>query len=291
MNAFVFPGQGTQFCGMGLDLYKKSNLAKELFETANKILNFQITNSMFRGVSEDLFQTKIAQPAIFLYSVITTKLNTFNPDMVSGHSLGEFSALVASGALTFKDGLLLVYKRALAMQKACELNHGTMAAIIGISKTIVEAVCNNIKEETVVPANYNCPNQIVISGTLKGINIACKRLLSMGAKRTLKLNVNGAFHSPLMESAKNELAEAIYSTPFTTPVCPIYQNFSAKGETIPSIIKNNLISQLTSPVKWEQSIQNMIADGASNFSEIGPGTVLKGLIQKINSKVKIVNII
>ncbi|MDR2520591.1 MAG: ACP S-malonyltransferase [Bacteroidales bacterium OttesenSCG-928-I14] len=291
MNAFVFPGQGTQFPGMGFELYKKSAFSKKLFETANKILNFRISDFMFEGTAKELSQTKITQLAVFLHSVIATKnLNNFNPKMVAGHSLGEFSALVVSESLSFEDGLLLVYKRALAMQKACDSNPGTMAAIIGISETIVEETCNEIEKEIVVPANYNCPEQIVISGTLEGINIACKLLLKKGAKHVLKLNVNGAFHSPLMEQAKDELAEAISSITFTNPICPIYQNVTAKGEIVSTTIKNNLISQLISPVKWKQSIENMITDGAINFTEIGPGNVLKRLIQKINSSVILTNI-
>lgn len=287
MNAFVFPGQGAQFPGMGLKLYKESDIARKLFETANEILNFRITDLMFEGTTEDLRQTKVTQPAIFLHSVISAEsLDNFNPKMVAGHSLGEFSALVAAKALSFEDGLLLVYKRALAMQKACETNPGTMAAILGLSETIVEETCVEI-EEIVVPANYNCPGQIVISGTLEGINIACKCLTVKGAKRILKLNVGGAFHSPLMELAKAELAEAIYLTVFTTPICPVYQNVNAKGETDPKIIKDNLVSQLTAPVKWTQSVQNMITDGATIFTEIGPGNVLNGLIRKINNNIKV----
>ncbi|BAG83984.1 MAG: ACP S-malonyltransferase [Candidatus Azobacteroides pseudotrichonymphae] len=289
MNAFIFPGQGVQFPGMGLNYYKKSVLAKELFETANEILGFRITDLMFRGTAEDLRQTKTAQPAIFLHSVIVAKsLDNFNPSMLAGHSLGEFSALVAATALSFKDGLLLVYKRALAMQKACEVNHGTMAAILGISETIVEEICSEI-EGIVVPANYNCPGQIVISGDLESVSIACERLAARGAK-CIRLNVAGAFHSPLMELAKAELAEAIHSTVFITPICPIYQNVNGKGETIPEIIKDNLVSQLTAPVRWTQSVQNMITDGATFFTEIGPGSILQGLIRKINCNVKVASI-
>jgi [acyl-carrier-protein] S-malonyltransferase len=286
MRVYVFPGQGAQFVGMGMNLYKESALANGLFEQANAILGFRITDLMFEGTEEDLRQTKVTQPAIFLHSVILAKtLGTdFNPAMVAGHSLGEFSALVTANALSFEDGLKLVYKRALAMQKAGEENPGTMAAVLGLPDEEVEAICAGIND-IVVPANYNCPGQIVISGTLTGVDTACEQLLAAGAKRALKLNVGGAFHSPLMEPARTKLAEAIHTTAFNTPVCPVYQNVSTKGETDPEVIKANLIAQLTAPVKWTQSIQNMIADGADDFTELGPGSVLQGLIKKINGEV------
>lgn len=280
--AYVFPGQGAQFVGMGKDLYDNSLLAKEMFETANEILGFRITDLMFEGTDEDLRQTKVTQPAIFLHSVILAKTlgDDFKPDMTAGHSLGEFSALVAAGALTFEDGLKLVYKRALAMQKACELNPSTMAAILALPDEKVEEICASI-DDVVVPANYNCPGQIVISGTNSGIAIACELMKEAGAKRALPLKVGGAFHSPLMEPARVELSEAIEATKIVAPVCPVYQNVSTVGETDPEVIKKNLIAQLTSPVKWTQSVQNMIADGASEFVELGPGSVLQGLITKI----------
>ena len=283
-KAFVFPGQGAQFAGMGKDLYDSSPIAKKMFEEANEILGFRITDLMFAGSDEDLRQTKVTQPAIFLHSVILAKTmgDDFRPDMVAGHSLGEFSALVAAGAITFEDGLKLVYARALAMQKACEKKPSTMAAVLGLSDEKVEEICSSI-DETVVPANYNCPGQVVISGSIEGIDQACEKLLEAGAKRTLKLNVGGAFHSPFMESAREELAEAIHATKFSVPVCQIYQNVSTKGETDPVIIKANLIAQLTAPVKWTQSVRNMIADGAGSFTELGPGNVLQGLIKKINN--------
>ncbi len=282
MKAYVFPGQGAQFVGMGKDLYEKFPVAKEMFEKANQILGFRITDLMFNGTEEDLKQTKVTQPAIFLHSVILAKtLENFKPDMVAGHSLGEFSALVANGALSFEDGLTLVSKRALAMQKACEKEPSTMAAIIGIDDNSVEKICAEINE-IVVPANYNCPGQLVISGSMKGIEIACKKLTEAGAKRALPLKVGGAFHSPLMEPARVELAEAINSTNFSTPVCPVYQNVDAKPYSNPEKIKENLIKQLTSPVKWTQIMQNMIADGMSSCTEVGPGNVLQGLIKKVS---------
>ena len=282
MKAYVFPGQGAQFVGMGKDLYEKFPVAKEMFEKANQILGFRITDLMFNGTEEDLKQTKVTQPAIFLHSVILAKtLENFKPDMVAGHSLGEFSALVANGALSFEDGLTLVSKRALAMQKACEKEPSTMAAIIGIDDNAVEKICAEINE-VVVPANYNCPGQLVISGSMKGIEIACKKLTEAGAKRALPLKVGGAFHSPLMEPARVELAEAINSTKFSTPVCPVYQNVDAKPYSDPEKIKENLIKQLTSPVKWTQIMQNMIADGMSSCTEVGPGNVLQGLIKKVS---------
>lgn len=283
MKAFVFPGQGAQFVGMGKDLYETSSVAKEMFEKANDILGFRITDLMFAGTDEDLRQTKVTQPAIFLHSVILAKTlgEDFNPDMVAGHSLGEFSALVAANALSFEDGLKLVYKRALAMQKACEKNPSTMAAVLGLADDKVEEICTSITDEVVVPANYNCPGQIVISGSDAGIDKACELLLAAGAKRALKLKVGGAFHSPLMEPAKVELSEAINSTEFAAPLCPVYQNVSTKGETDPATIKTNLIAQLTAPVKWTQSVEHMVADGATEFVELGPGAVLQGLIKKI----------
>jgi [acyl-carrier-protein] S-malonyltransferase len=286
MKVYVFPGQGAQFAGMGKDLYEKSPVAKEMFDNADEILGFCITNMMFEGKDEDLRQTKVTQPAVFLHSVILAKTlgNDFKPAMVAGHSLGEFSALVTAGTLSFEDGLKLVYKRALAMQKACEKTPGTMAAILNLPDEKVEEICAGIND-IVVPANYNCPGQIVISGTISGINSACEALLAAGAKRALKLNVGGAFHSPLMEPARAELAEAINSTTFNTPVCPVYQNVNARGETDPATIRMNLIAQLTAPVKWTQSVQNMIAEGATNFTELGPGNVLQGLIRKINAGV------
>jgi [acyl-carrier-protein] S-malonyltransferase len=286
MKVYVFPGQGAQFAGMGKDLYENSALSRELFEKANKILGFSITDLMFNGTDEDLRQTKVTQPAIFLHSVILAKTlgDDFKPQMVAGHSLGEFSALVATDALSFEDGLILVYKRALAMQKACETNPGTMAAVLNLPDEKVEAICEHI-EDIVVPANYNCPGQIVISGTLTGVDIACEKLLEGGAKRALKLKVGGAFHSPLMEQAKAELEHAINETTFNKPVCPVYQNVSTIGETDPNLIKANLIAQLTAPVKWTQSVRNMIADGATDFTELGPGNVLQGLIKKINEAV------
>ncbi len=285
MKAYVFPGQGAQFVGMGKDLYENYPLAKELFEKANEILGFRITDLMFEGTEDDLKQTKVTQPAIFLHSVILAKtLDNFKPDMVAGHSLGEFSALVANGALSFEDGLTLVYKRAMAMQKACEAEPSTMAAIIGLDDNIVEEVCSSI-DEVVVPANYNCPGQLVISGSMKGIEVACKKLTEAGAKRALPLKVGGAFHSPLMEPARVELAEAINSTSFNTPICPVYQNADAKPYTNPDQIKENLIKQLTSPVKWTYIMQNMIADKMSSYTEVGPGTVLQGLLKKIDRQI------
>ena len=283
MVAYVFPGQGAQFSGMGKDLYENQPLAKELFETANRILNFRITDLMFEGSDEDLRQTKVTQPAIFLHSVVLAKTSgdKFQPEMVAGHSLGEFSALVATGALSFEDGLQLVYKRALAMQKAAEQNPGTMAAILNLPDEKVEEICAEI-DSIVVPANYNCPGQVVISGTIGGVDAACERMLAAGAKRAVKLKVGGAFHSPLMAPAKEELEKAIHAATFTPPVCPVFQNVSAAGETDPETIKTNLIAQLTAPVKWTQSVRNMIAAGADDFTELGPGNVLQGLIKKIN---------
>ncbi|KAB1068386.1 ACP S-malonyltransferase [Tamlana haliotis] len=283
MNAYIFPGQGAQFSGMGLDLYENSQLAQELFEKANKILGFNITDIMFQGSAEDLKETKVTQPAIFLHSVILAKTlgDSFKPDMVAGHSLGEFSALVASGALTFEDGLKLVSQRALAMQKACELQPSTMAAVLGLEDQVVEDVCKQI-DGVVVAANYNCPGQLVISGEIEAINKACEALKDAGARRALVLPVGGAFHSPMMEPAREELAAAIENTTFSKPNCPIYQNVTASAVTDETEIKANLISQLTAPVRWTQSVEQMIADGATLFTEVGPGKVLQGLVKKIN---------
>ena len=287
MRAYIFPGQGAQHSGMGLDLYNDSALAKDLFKIANNILGFEITNIMFSGSAEDLKQTKVTQPAIFLHSVILAKTlgNGFNPDMVAGHSLGEFSALVANNTLSFEDGLKLVSARAQAMQKACDNNPGTMAAVLALEDKIVENVCKEI-EGIVVAANYNCPGQLVISGEIDAINIACEKLKEKGARRALVLPVGGAFHSPLMEEAKQELENAIHNTKFNKPICPVYQNVSAQAISDETKIKENLISQLTSPVKWTQSIEKMINDGGNNFIEIGPGKVLQGLVRKINSNVE-----
>jgi [acyl-carrier-protein] S-malonyltransferase len=282
MKAYVFPGQGAQFVGMGKDLYENNALAKEMFEKANEILGFRITDLMFGGNDEDLRQTRVTQPAIFLHSVIlAATLPDFKPDMVAGHSLGEFSALVAARALTFEDGLRLVYARAMAMQKACEAEPSTMAAILGLDDAKVEEILNGI-DEVVVPANYNSPGQLVISGSFKGIDMACEALKAAGAKRALPLKVGGAFHSPLMEPARIELAAAIESTTISKPICPVYQNVDAKPYTNPSEIKANLVAQLTSPVRWTQIVQNMVADGATTCIELGPGMVLQGLVRKIS---------
>ncbi|MGI6479783.1 MAG: ACP S-malonyltransferase [Salinivirgaceae bacterium] len=290
MKAYGFPGQGAQFVGMGKDLYDNLPIAKDLFEQANEILGFRITDLMFAGTEEDLRQTKVTQPAIFLHSVILAKAlgNKFNPDMVAGHSLGEFSALTTVNALSFADGLKLVYKRALAMQKACEKEPSTMAAILGLDDSIVEEVCQKI-DEIVVPANYNCPGQLVISGSIKGIEIACEKLKEAGAKRALPLKVGGAFHSPLMEPARVELAEAINNTVFNKPIAPVYQNVDAKPHIEPETIKKNLIAQLTSPVRWTQISKNMLADGMTEFTEVGPGTVLQGLIGKVSKEVVVMS--
>lgn len=287
MKAYVFPGQGAQFIGMGKDLYESSEEAKALFEKANEILGFRITDIMFSGTDEELKQTKVTQPAIFLHSVILAKVlgSDFKPDMVAGHSLGEFSALVAAGALSFEDGLKLVAKRANAMQKACEIQPSTMAAVLGLDDFTVEDICQRVSE-VVVPANYNCPGQLVISGTIAGIDRACELLLEAGAKRALKLNVGGAFHSPLMESAKVELESAIVATEFKEPVCPVYQNIDAKPYTNVQAIKDNLIAQLTGSVKWTQTVQKMLEDGATSFVEVGPGNVLQGLVKKVNRAVE-----
>ncbi|AXP81155.1 Malonyl CoA-acyl carrier protein transacylase [Mariniflexile rhizosphaerae] len=283
MNAYIFPGQGAQFTGMGLDLYENAPLAQELFEKANTILGFNITDIMFEGTAEALKETKVTQPAIFLHSVILAKTlgASFKPDMVAGHSLGEFSALVANGTLNFEDGLKLVSQRALAMQKACELQPSTMAAVLGLDDAIVEKVCNET-EGVVVAANYNCPGQLVISGEVDAVNRACEAMKAAGAKRALVLPVGGAFHSPLMEPAREELAAAIENTTFSKPNCPIYQNVTAKAVIDEAVIKANLISQLTAPVRWTQSVQQMITDGATLFTEVGPGNVLQGLVKKIN---------
>jgi [acyl-carrier-protein] S-malonyltransferase len=283
MNAYIFPGQGAQFSGMGLDLYENSPLAQELFEKANDILGFRITDIMFEGTADALKETKVTQPAIFLHSVILAKTlgASFKPDMIAGHSLGELSALVANGALTFEDGLKLVSQRALAMQKACELQPSTMAAVLGLEDAIVEKICN-ATEGVVVAANYNCPGQLVISGEVDAINRACDTLKAEGARRALVLPVGGAFHSPLMEPAREELAAAIKNTTFSKPNCPIYQNVTASAVIDESAIKKNLMLQLTAPVKWTQSVQQMIADGATLFTEVGPGNVLQGLVKKIN---------
>ncbi len=290
MKAYLFPGQGAQYPGMGKDLYENSAEAKALFEKANEILGFNITKIMFEGTIDDLKETKVTQPAIFLHSVLLAKtVKDFTPDMVAGHSLGEFSALVANGALTFEDGLSLVYKRALAMQKACEMEPSTMAAIVGLEDNIVEEVCASI-DEVVVPANYNCPGQLVISGSFAGIDKACEMLTVRGAKRALKLTVGGAFHSPLMEPAREELAAAIKSTTFSNPVCPVYQNVNAQATSDPEVIKQNLIAQLTAPVKWTQTVQNMIADGADSFTEIGPGTILLGLVKKVDRNITTIGV-
>ncbi|MGL4585265.1 MAG: ACP S-malonyltransferase, partial [Flavobacterium sp.] len=282
MKAYVFPGQGAQFTGMGKDLYENSPLAKEMFEKANEILGFRITDIMFEGTAEELKETKVTQPAVFLHSVILAKtLEDFKPEMVAGHSLGEFSALVANGALAFEDALKLVSKRAMAMQKACEITPSTMAAVLGLEDSIVEKVCADI-DGVVVAANYNCPGQLVISGETTAVEKACEALKEAGAKRALLLPVGGAFHSPMMEPAREELAAAIEATTFNTPSCPVYQNVTANAVSDAEQIKKNLILQLTAPVRWTQSVEQMIADGASLFTEVGPGKVLVGLIKKIN---------
>lgn len=287
MRAYIFPGQGAQYPGMGKDLFENNTLAKELYNKANEILGFKITEIMFNGTDEDLRQTKVTQPAIFLHSVILAKTmsESFKPDMVAGHSLGEFSALTAVNVLSFEDGLRLVARRAYAMQKACEASPSTMAAILGLDDEVVENVLKEI-DDVVVPANYNSPGQLVISGSIEGIQKACVKLKEAGAKRALPLKVGGAFHSPLMEPARVELAEAINSTKFNNPVCPIYQNVNANKVFNPDIIKENLIAQLTSPVKWTQIVRNMLADGAKTFIEVGPGNVLQGLVKKVDNTVE-----
>ena len=285
MKAYIFPGQGAQFTGMGKDLYENSNLAQELFEKANKILGFNITDIMFEGTAEELKETKVTQPAVFLHSVILAKTlgDDFKPEMVAGHSLGEFSALVANGTLSFEDGLKLVSQRALAMQKACEIKPSTMAAVLNLDDKIVEDICASI-DGVVVAANYNCPGQLVISGEYKAVEEACEKMKEAGAKRALILPVGGAFHSPMMEPAREELAAAIEATTFSTPICPVYQNVTASAVSDAEEIKKNLIIQLTAPVKWTQSVQQMIADGATSFTEVGPGKVLVGLVGKINKE-------
>ncbi len=282
MKAYVFPGQGAQFTGMGKELYESDPKAKALFEQANGILGFRITDTMFSGTTDELKQTNVTQPAVFIHSVVVALSNqSFVPEMVAGHSLGEFSSLVANKALTFEDGLKLVSKRAQAMQRACEINPSTMAAIMGLDDKIVEDICASIKNEVVVAANYNCPGQLVISGSMNGITIACEKMKAAGAKRALPLQVGGAFHSPLMEPAREELAKAIESTHFSIPMCPVYQNVNALPSVDVSVIRKNLIAQLTSPVRWTQSVQNMVKDGGKMFVECGPGKVLQGLVKKI----------
>lgn len=286
MKAYVFPGQGAQFSGMGKDLYETSAIAKELFDKANDILGFNITEIMFNGTAEELKQTKVTQPAVFLHSVILAKtLPDFKPEMVAGHSLGEFSALVANETLSFEDALQLVSKRAMAMQKACEITPSTMAAVLNLDDKVVEDICASI-DGVVVAANYNCPGQLVISGETKAVELACEKMKEAGAKRALILPVGGAFHSPMMEPAREELAAAIEATTFTTPICPVYQNVTASAVSDPAEIKANLITQLTAPVRWTQSVQQMIADGATSFTEVGPGKVLMGLINKIDKGVE-----
>jgi [acyl-carrier-protein] S-malonyltransferase len=291
MNAYVFPGQGAQFSGMGGDLYQNSSIIKNLFDEANQILGFEITQIMFEGTEEQLKQTNVTQPAVFLHSIAVIKNlgDAFKPDMVAGHSLGEFSALVANQTLTFQDALRLVARRADAMQKACEIQPSTMAAVLGLEDKIVEEVCASITNQVVVAANYNCPGQLVISGSIEGINEACEKLKAAGAKRALVLQVGGAFHSPLMMPAQQELEKAISETLFSNPICPVYQNFTAKAVSDPTAIKNNLIAQLTAPVKWTQTVEQMIADGATHFYEAGPGKVLQGLVKKVNKDIEAIS--
>ena len=288
MNAFVFPGQGAQFTGMGKELYEKSAVAKSLFDQADSILGFKISEIMFNGTADELKQTKVTQPAVFIHSVVVAlSQDALHPNMVAGHSLGEFSALVANKALSFEDGLQLVFKRALAMQRACEINPSTMAAILGLDDQKVEEICASITEEVVVAANYNCPGQLVISGSMKGIEIACEKMKAAGAKRALPLQVGGAFHSPLMNPAKEELAAAIASTKFMTPICPVYQNVNALPSADVEVIKKNLMDQLTAPVRWTQLVQTMVKDGGTSFIECGPGKVLQGLVKKIAPQVEV----
>lgn len=291
MNAYVFPGQGAQFSGMGKDLYQNSAIVKKLFDEANQILGFEITQIMFEGTDEQLKQTKVTQPAIFLHSIAVIKHlgDAFKPAMVAGHSLGEFSALVANQTLTFQDALKLVARRADAMQKACELQPSTMAAVLGLEDKIVEDVCASITDQVVVAANYNCPGQLVISGSIDGINEACEKLKDAGAKRALVLQVGGAFHSPLMMPAQKELEQAISETLFSAPICPVYQNYTAKAVSDPGAIKLNLMAQLTAPVKWTQTMEQMIADGATKFYEAGPGKVLQGLVKKVNKDIEAIS--
>ncbi|UYN88038.1 MAG: ACP S-malonyltransferase [Cyclobacteriaceae bacterium] len=291
MRAYVFPGQGAQFTGMGKDIYDANPKAKILFDQANDVLGFDITSIMFNGTADELKQTRVTQPAIFIHSVASAlSHDSFSPNMVAGHSLGEFSALVANKALSYEDGLKLVYKRAMAMQRACEINPSTMAAILGLDDAKVEEICASITDEIVVAANYNCPGQLVISGSIKGIEIACEKMKAAGAKRALPLQVGGAFHSPLMEPAREELAAAIETTHFSTPVCPVYQNVNASPSSDVNTIKKNLIAQLTAPVRWTQSVQKMVADGGTTFIECGPGKVLQGLVKKIAPHVEAMSI-
>lgn len=288
MKAFIFPGQGAQFTGMGKELFTTHAIAKTLFDKADEILGFKISETMFTGTADELKQTRVTQPAVFIHSVIVAlSQDAIQPQMVAGHSLGEFSALVANKTLSFEDGLKLVFKRAMAMQRACEINPSTMAAILGLEDGLVEEICASIKDEIVVAANYNCPGQLVISGSMKGIEIACEKMKAAGAKRALPLQVGGAFHSPLMEPAREELAAAIASTQFSTPVCPVYQNVNALPSTDVTVIKKNLIDQLTAPVRWTQLVQNMVKDGGNSFIECGPGKVLQGLVKKIAPQVEV----